>query len=151
MTRGHQIAALAFLAVAAVLGWEAARLTYYSSLGPGPGFFPVWLCVALAGLSGLVLVSGKLAPASLPADFWPPRQGIVRIAIVLAALAFVVLVLKTLGFRLTMLAFALTLLPALGRRNPIEVVAVALLASFGVYMLFVDHLRLSLPIGIFGL
>lgn len=150
MTRGHQIAALAFLAVAAVLGWEAARLTYYSSLGPGPGFFPVWLCVVLGALSLSIFVGAMIARRPLPADFWPERQGIVRIAIVLTALVFVVLALKTLGFRLTMLAFALVLLLALGRRNPIEVVAVALLASVGVYALFVDHLRLSLPIGIFG-
>jgi putative tricarboxylic transport membrane protein len=150
MTRGHQIAALAFLAVALFLGWQATRLTYYSPLGPGAGFFPIWLCVVLALLSVSVLVTATIVREPLPSDFWPDRGGGLRIALVVAALVFVTLALKPLGFRLTMLVFAAALLPALGRRNPIEIIAVALFASFGVYALFVDHLRLSLPVGMFG-
>jgi putative tricarboxylic transport membrane protein len=150
MTRGHQIAALAILVLAVFLGWQATRLTYYSPLGPGAGFFPIWLCIVLAFLAVSVLVSATIARAPLPDEFWPERAGVLRIAFVLAGLVFVVAALKPLGFRLTSLLFTATLLPALGRRNPIEIAAVALFASFGVYALFVDQLRLSLPIGMFG-
>lgn len=152
MRRGHQIAGLAFLAAAALLGWEGSRLTYYSSLGPGPGFFPVWLCILLALLSVGVLVRATLSPVEpLPADFWPEPDGIRRILAVVGSLAFAALALPFLGYRLTMLAFGFGLMVILGRRNPIEILAIALLGSFGTYALFVDRLGVALPVGKFGL
>ena len=61
MQRIHQAAALFFLAFSAFVVWESWNLEYYTQLGPGAGFFPLWLGVIMGGLSliWLVQVSGR--------------------------------------------------------------------------------------------
>ncbi len=51
MQRIHQGAALFFLAFSAFVVWESWNLEYYTHLGPGAGFFPLWLGVIMGGLS----------------------------------------------------------------------------------------------------
>ncbi len=151
MSRPHLAAGLGFLLLAVFLGREASRLSYYSSLGPGAGFFPVWLCGALALLSLGVLaiaVRGRIGDAQTP--FWPEAAALRRIGGVLLGLAFVVVTLNLLGFNLAMAAFAVWSMLALGCRDPLQIAAVALLASFGSKALFVDLLGVALPSGAFG-
>lgn len=56
MTRGNQIAAGVFtlLGLAAVI--LSLPLGYYTPQGPGPGFFPLWIAIALTGVSGAYFV-----------------------------------------------------------------------------------------------
>jgi len=63
MQRIHQAAALFFLAFSAFVVWESWNLEYYTHLGPGAGFFPLWLGVIMGGLSliWLIQVSGHEA------------------------------------------------------------------------------------------
>jgi len=49
MQRIHQAAALFFLAFSAFVVWESWNLEYYTHLGPGAGFFPLWLGVIMGG------------------------------------------------------------------------------------------------------
>ena len=58
--------------------------------------------------------------------------------------------LHPLGYRLTALLFLGVLAPLLGARSPVAVVAVALVGSFGVYLVFNDWLDVILPVGPFG-
>ena len=151
MTRAHFVAGICFLALAAFVGSEAARLDYYSPLGPGAGFFPVWLSVALGALSLTVIAAAFRSRASRPPQpFWPGRRATLQILAVLLGLAFVVVALKPLGFRITMAVFAVGVMPALGSRSPVQIAGVALLASIVSYALFVDGLGLSLPVGVLG-
>ena len=43
MTRVHQAGCLIILAFAIWFGVQGLQMNYYTSLGPGPGFFPFWL------------------------------------------------------------------------------------------------------------
>lgn len=151
MRRVYQITGAVFLLVAAFLGYHAVGLRYNTPLGPGPGFFPVWLSLLL-GLLGIgVLLRASLArPEPLPEDFIAPRSGYARMAAVLVALLAVPLVMPVLGFRLTMLGFYLALLSVLGRRHPVETAILSLLGSFGVYHVFVELLSQPLPLGSLG-
>lgn len=56
MTRSRQVAAgvFALLGVFAIV--ESRQLPYYTSNGPGPGFFPLWIGIALAVVSTIHLV-----------------------------------------------------------------------------------------------
>jgi putative tricarboxylic transport membrane protein len=149
--RAHQLSGLALLLVAAVLGYQAAGLTYYTRLGPGPGFFPRWLCGILA-----LLALGVLARATWSQDDAashipvPDRTAALRILGVVAALLAVAALTTTLGFRLTMLAFYLVVIGMLGRWRWVETPVLAVLGSFATYYVFVQWLRLPLPVGIFG-
>lgn len=150
MRRAQRIAGLALVALALFLGWQAAQLSYYSSLGPGPGFFPLWLCILLGLLSTAALIS-SLRKASDPAlPFWPDRTALLRIATVILGLAFIAGAMSTLGFPLTMLIFYLIVTFMLGSRRPGEILGAALLGSFGVYYAFTRYLSQPLPSGVLG-
>jgi putative tricarboxylic transport membrane protein len=151
MRRAYQIAGLTFLLVAAFLGFHAYALRYFTSLGPGPGFFPVWLCALLGILALVVIVQATIASAEpLPEQFFAPRSGYVRIAAVLAALLGVTIFLPILGFRITLFAFYVGLLSLLDRRNLLETLFYALVGSLGVHYVFTEFLSQPLPVGRFG-
>jgi putative tricarboxylic transport membrane protein len=155
VTLRHLILGIVLLAVAALAGQEAVQLTYWTALGPGPGFFPFWLAVLLGALALLLCI--RSLPASLPAlrhGKWEgarlDRDVMTKMAIVIGALVGVVLLLEPLGFRLTMLAMYLVLLYGLGQRDFLLSPLIALLGSFGAFHVFTQWLAVPLPAGVFG-
>lgn len=152
MRRSYQLTGLVFLLLAAFLGYHAWGLSYYTPLGPGPGFFPLWICILLALLASVVFLHATFRqPHALPEGFFATASGYRRIAAILIALFAVAALLPTLGFRLTMLVFYLALLSLLDRRHPLETVILALIGSFGAFHLFVEFLSHPLPVGVFGI
>ena len=152
MQRIYQIAGLALLLLAAFVIVGALQLRYYTSLGPGPGFFSFWLGIVLALLAIAMIVEATLeAPAETPSDFFPDRFGYLRMGAIVLSLLAVTLLLERLGFCLTMFAVYLVLLRALGRHSLTVTVPCALIGSFGVYYVFVKLLNVPLPAGILGL
>jgi putative tricarboxylic transport membrane protein len=149
--RAYQLSGLAGLLIAAALGYQAARLPYYTRIGPGPGFFPRWLCGILALLSLVILARATRDrdAASVGIDL-PDRPAALRIVGIVVALFLVAAVTTTLGFRLTMLAFYLVVIGMLGRWRWIETPILAVLGSFAAYYILVEWLKLPLPVGAFG-
>ena len=151
MNRARQVAAAVLFLLAAGVGAEALRLRSYTSLGPGPGFFPLWLAVILGVLSLLMFVEARRRPQAEPMPFLATRDAYMRMAIVVAAITASVILLQPLGFRLTMLGMLLVVLFGLGRDHAIVKLATAGLGSFGVHYAFVQWLHIPLPRGPFGL
>ncbi|MBS1115750.1 MAG: hypothetical protein H6Q87_134 [candidate division NC10 bacterium] len=152
MRRPYQITSIVLLGLSAFLAREALRLRYYTPLGPGPGFFPLWLAVLLAVLAAAMFWRATFrTPEPMPDGFFADRRGYLRIGAVLGALALVIALLDSLGFCLVMLGFYTFLLLVLGRQHPVVTVVVALAGSVGVYYVFVHWLAVSLPVGIFGI
>lgn len=152
MKHPHQITAIVLLLFSAFVAKEALNLKFYTSLGPGPGFFPFWLSVLLALLAAVMLYQATFKPQEpMPDDFFADAKGYLKMGAILVALVASVLFMDTLGFRPMMLIFYLFLLFALGRQHPLINIAVALAGSWGVYQVFVEYLKVPLPIGIFGI
>jgi putative tricarboxylic transport membrane protein len=149
--RRHQVAAAVSLGFAAFVAYQAVHLKLYTPLGPGPGFFPLWLAVALGALAVTLFVQATLGPAAPAEPLLGDRAGALRVAAILGTLTATVLLLEPLGFRLTTLAGYLVLLWTLGRPRIVVALAVALAASFGVFHVFVHWLKVALPVGGFGL
>lgn len=151
MKRPYQITSVVLLGMAALLAREALKLRYYSPLGPGPGFFPLWLAVLLAILAIAMFWQATFRrPEAMPDGFFADRGGYLRIGAVLAALLGVIVLMDAVGFCLVMLGFYAFLLLALGRQHPLVTGIIALAGSFGVYYVFVRWLAVPLPIGIFA-
>jgi putative tricarboxylic transport membrane protein len=152
MKRPYQIAGVGFLLFAAFALNESRKLKYYSSLGPGPGFFPFWvsLFIGLLALAMLYEATWK-SQEPMPADFIASRMGYVRSVSILVALVLMVATIERLGFRLAMFGFYLFLLVALGRQNIFVTIAIALAGSFGIFYVFAEWLKIPLPVGVFGL
>lgn len=146
MRRVYQVSSLSFLALSAFVVWEAHSMTYYSKLGPGPGFFPLWLGIVLALLSIAWFLDVSLRPTDpMEPGFVPGRDGIVRISLILASLIAYVMLVDTMGFRLTMLAFLLFLLLTIGHQRAWVIAIISIGGSFGVYYVFHQWLSVHLP------
>jgi putative tricarboxylic transport membrane protein len=133
--------------------WLSVSLPYQDTLGPGPGFFPLWLGLIGAILSAVLLAQAvrKPIPGHEGEDLMPDRPAIRRILAVLVLLCAAALLLDPLGFRLTALLFTAALLCALGARSLIAIAIFALTASFVVFHIFYYMLQVPLPIGRFGI
>jgi putative tricarboxylic transport membrane protein len=154
MKRAWQIMCLAFVAAAVVTLISSFGYAYKDRLGPGPGFFPVWLSLITGGLSLALFfqVTWGRTPPFEPASPLPQdRPGAVRILIILAALAASVALMDFLGFRITLLLFLFFLPLALGIRSWVLILIFSLLGSFGVFHVFYYWLKVPLPMGVWGL
>ncbi len=146
MKRVNQAAALSFVAFGGLILWESSKLRYYSTLGPGPGFFPLWLGGVLAFLGVLWLVQVSAGPAeAVPDGFWPKRRGALRVLAVVLSLVFMTFSMDPLGFRISMFLVLAFLLYALGRQNVLVTAVVSFLGSFGFYYALTAWLGGSLP------
>ena len=151
MKRPYQVTSVVVMCMAAFLANASLELRYYTPLGPGPGFFPLWLSILLAILAIAMFWQATFGKSdAMPDDFFAGRKGYLRIGAVVAALVGVIALMEPLGFCLVMLAFYLFLLSALGRQHLVVIGLVALAGSLGVYYVFVHWLAVPLPIGLFG-
>lgn len=150
MRRAYQITGSLLLGFAVYVGVESLDLRYYSSLGPGPGFFSFWLALILGLLALAMLAQASLGkPEPMPQDFFAARAGYLRMGAVVLALLASALLLERIGFRITMFALYLFLLSTLGSHRLITRVVLALAGSFGVYFVFTQWLSVPLPTGTF--
>ncbi len=156
MKRPYQITAVVFILFSAFIAREALELKYYTSLGPGPGFFPFWLATIMIALSGFMFFHatwGRSDP--MPADFFASKIGYLKALAVCGAVIFVVFAMEDLGFKITMAAFFVWLLATLGRlKGIVGWVAMALVVaggSWGAFYVFNDMLKVPLPLGNFGI
>lgn len=152
MKRVYQITGVIFLLFSLYVGLEGSSLKYYTSLGPGPGFFPIWLAIAMFILSALMLYHatfGKSEP--LPADFFPSKSGYLRAGAVCISIIWVVVTMPLLGYRISMAVLFVWLQLTLGRVNPFALIAVSALGSWGAFYVFDHLLRVPLPVGILGI
>jgi putative tricarboxylic transport membrane protein len=146
MKRVYQAAALTFVGFGGLIVWESSKLRYYSTLGPGPGFFPLWLGAVMVFLATLWLVQVSVGPADpVPDGFWPDRRGAVRVLAVALSLVFMTAAMDPLGFRISMFLVLAFLLYVLGRQSVLVTAVVSLLGSFGFYYALTAWLGGSLP------
>lgn len=152
MKRSYQITAAVCVLFAAFVALESVALKLYTPLGPGPGFFPLWLSILFGMLAVVMFCQATLGRSDpMPADFFATRTGYLRMAAIIGSLIGTVALLNPLGFRLTSLAFYLFLLNVLSRQSLIVSVLIALAGSFGVYHVFANFLMIPLPVGILGI
>ena len=146
MTRVHQAASLLLLAFSSWVAWSAWKMTYWTSIGPGPGFFPFWLACIMGLLSVIWFIQLWLRPLPGEAmDMVPSHIGCFRIASLLGSSVLFGVLVERIGFSLTMFALQLFLLTALGRQRWYTTLAIALTGSFGVHYVFTQHLKVPLP------
>jgi len=153
MKRAWQIASLAFVALAAFMLVKSFEYPFKDRLGPGPGFFPLWLSIITVALALALFFHTRFGKnvADGPTTLVPERSGALRALVILIALVGVLALLTTLGFRISLLLFLVFLPLALGVRNWWLTLIFALAGSFGVFHVFYYWLRLPLPIGVFGI
>ena len=150
MRRSYQITAGILFVLSLAIVVASLNYGFYTTLGPGAGFFPFWLGLLLGGLAVTLYVqAARRVEEPLPNDFIPDRQGALRFGAIVVSLVWSALAMEKVGFRLTMLVCFLFLLFTLGRQRMVVAVPIAVAGSFGIYVVFVQLLQITLPVGIF--
>lgn len=126
-------------------------LGYWTSLGPGPGFFPLWLGVILAVLGAawfLIEVRSRRPGAPRRAsdeEDDAPEYSLPTAAAIVVSLVVLATCLEVVGYQLSMLLFLFFHLRVLGKRGLLLSVVIAVLGSFGVFVAFTQLLGVPLP------
>jgi hypothetical protein len=146
MRTAEIIVALVLLLLAGVLGWESLRLgTGWASSGPGPGFVPFWLsvAVAVAGFGVLVQQARRVDQSAPP--WFPSRSSLVFWLKILVPMAGVVVLLRSLGIYLVTGLYLALFSAWIGRHRWFVVLGVSLLIPLVMYLSFERFFKLPLP------
>jgi putative tricarboxylic transport membrane protein len=148
--RGNLISG-AFLAAFGIYVISVAyKLPYVSEVGPGPGFFPMWLGI------GLVLFASYLMFASFSASRNEPKSeseswkstgralaGWFAMMVAIALFAWI-------GFGLSFVLLTIFLIVVLDRRPILLALGVGIGLAVAFYLVFVVALDVSLPVASWG-
>jgi len=140
-----RVSGTALLVFALAIAWEAAKLPFGSINAPDAGFFPLSLAVALALLSGLIVL-GTWLPETAAAAM-PSWRGASRVSVAVATMTAYVAVIDWLGYLLATAVVMLLLLRGIERLKWRTSVVVTAFSVVGSYVLF-RRLGVPLPPGI---
>lgn len=142
-----RISSLVFFLIGVLMIRESQMLPYMVGHTPGPGFFPLWLGIALVVLSAVLFITTR--SAEMP--FLENRFGFRKTVFLVALLAAYVFSLSYLGLLLALGAFLAILLRVIEGKGWRTSVSIAVLTSVGCYLLFEVSLKVPLPSGILGI
>ncbi len=147
--KADRAAAILGLALGILLLSQGIKLPPGKEGAPGPGFFPVWIGVALLAFSALLWIRPQ--GAQLLRGLFPRKKEAGRVAWVMAALILYAVLLKPVGFLISTFLLFLTLLQFYQRGRWWAAVALSLAAVLGSYWLFARIFEMPLPEGLLAL
>jgi putative tricarboxylic transport membrane protein len=143
--KGNLISGACLAAFGGYVVSVASKLPYVSEVGPGPGFFPLWI-----GLGLLVFASPLMATSFL--DSMKPKVGgfgswnaAGRAVAGWLALMAAIALFHWVGFSLSFVILTVFLIVALDRRSPLLALGVGIGLAVVFHLIFVVALDVSLP------
>ncbi len=151
MRRADQITGIIMLIFSVAVMEGGRRMPPSNTFGPGAGFLPFWLGVAMALLAIILLVTATREPAMAggPSPF-PTGRPVVAILETGGALAAFILLLEPLGFLVAIALLTAFLLRVVEREGWTTTLVVAVANAAGLYIVFKIMLGVSLPKNLFG-
>jgi len=150
MRNADRIAGAGLLAFAVSFSVGALRYyTYWGPGGPGSGFLPFWLGVAMAALA-LLLFVGAMRSRDPGSPWLPAGAGLKRLAVVLGATAAFVGLLNVVGMILGTALFLVALLRFLEGYGWLTTLGVAVATAGINYFVFTSWLRVPFPVSALG-
>jgi putative tricarboxylic transport membrane protein len=148
--RADRVGAVILLLFGALFAAVALRnYTYWGATGPGSGFFPFWLGLAMAALAALLLV--RAVRAADPGPAWAPRgRGLARFLSVLGGVVAFVVLMPWLGMALTTVLFLIGILRLLEGHAWTTAIGVAVATAVANWAIFTWWLRVPFPTGVLG-
>jgi putative tricarboxylic transport membrane protein len=151
MRRTDQICALVLIVGAGFVGIGAYRLAIWSGPGiPGPGFLPLLLAIGMAvGAVGIFLDAVK-AKTEESLKWFNDRESILRLAVLLVCIIALVAAIEPLGMLLAVGLFLLVFLGIYMRGQWLTILLIAGGTPCGLYLIFANWLKFTLPQGFLG-
>jgi putative tricarboxylic transport membrane protein len=128
----------------------AARLPYVAEVGPGPGFFPLWLGIGMVVFAAALAFTsfssaGKKDAAEKTAQPTTSRALAGWLGLMAAIGLF-----SWIGFGLSFVLLTVFLIVALDRRPALLAVGVGVALALAFHLIFVVALSVSLPVAPWG-
>ena len=149
MRRADQISSALLLVFGAGFVAGARQYPYWTPTGPGSGFLPFWLGLAMAVLAAMLLVGATRRPDAGPA-WLPGGRALVRLVVVIVATAAFVWLLPVLGMTIGTFLFLVGLLRFLEGHTWVATLGVAVATSAVNWLVFTHWLHVPFPIGVLG-
>lgn len=149
MRRTDRVSGLVLLAFGIAFAAGARQYPYMAPTGPGSGFLPLWLGLAMAGLAAALLVRATRAADPGPSP-WPGRRGLARLVAVVGATAAFIALMDVVGMVPGTALFLVALLRFLGRHPWPLALAVAAGTAGANWLVFAHWLRVPFPAGVLG-
>lgn len=147
-SKGDLVAAVCLALFGVYVISVASRLDYVSEVGPGPGFFPLWLGIGLVVFgAALIGVSVSTSSDSEQSDSWKTAG---RSLAGWLGLMVAIALLGRLGFALSFVLLTIFFIVALDRRPIPLAFGVGLGLAVAFHLIFVVALDVSLPTGWLG-
>ncbi|MCL4488001.1 MAG: tripartite tricarboxylate transporter TctB family protein [Chloroflexi bacterium] len=151
MKKADQITAIVLAVFSLLVIEESAKMQLTAEFAPGYGFFPFWLGVLMLILSIMLLVDARQRPEALDEKApFPERQGLVNVALVLAALGVYAFLMEPLGYILDTLLLTGLLLKGVEREPWKITLLVTVGMTIALYVIFQILLGVTLPKGFLG-
>jgi putative tricarboxylic transport membrane protein len=132
--------------------YTAVALRYYpywAPTGPGSGFLPFWLGVAMTVLAAMLLV--QAARATGPGAAWLPEPGARRrLGLIFGVTTLFVALLTVVGMLLGTVMFLITVLRGIERYRWPTAVGIALAVAGFNYLVFTYWLHVQFPVSPLG-
>jgi putative tricarboxylic transport membrane protein len=147
----QRVVSLALIVLGAYVAIQALAMSYYTPVGPGPGFFPFWLGVLLIVLSIASIVASYVSntPVLFEDAIIPERAAGMQMVINFVMVGFFALTVVPLGFVLSMFVVLLVLL-LVNRVQVLMALAVALGGGLGASYAFANWLHVYMPPAPYG-
>ena len=153
MKKGDTIFAIIGMGLSLWLILESLQFDYLSDFGPGPGFEPFWLGVALALLSITLLINTLRKKYDKEDDKprLPGWKSLARLGVIMLIMAGLALGMNTLGFILSVFIFVALILYVLEKVSILKSALYGIMFSGFIFLLFRYWMNIDLPKGFVGL
>ena len=152
MTRdkGDLIAGAVLAAFGIYVIWVAAKLPYVSDVGPGHGFFPLWLGIGLVVFAAGLMFASFTSSVNKAKSSSPSWNSMVRPLAGWLAVMVAIALLGKIGFALSFIILTVFLVIVLDRRPVWLAAGVAVGLAVVFQLIFVVALDVSLPKAVWG-
>lgn len=155
MKRRDLISSLFWIVMGIIFCTSALRYGLIRAGSPGPGLFPFIAGIILIALSLIVLISSanvkKDNEKELKEKFFPGQDSLKKILLALFGLFAYWISLEYFGFLLTTLIIMIFLLRFIGPQRWIIILAITILTTASLHVIFRLWLKVQLPAGILGI
>jgi putative tricarboxylic transport membrane protein len=128
----------------------ALRLPYVAEVGPGPGFFPLWLGIGMVVCAACLVFTSFSSTAAKGAGESQSASKASRALAGWIALMVAIGLFSWIGFGLSFVLLTVFLIVALDRRPAILALGVGVALAVTFHLIFVVALNVSLPVAPWG-
>ena len=153
MKKGDLVYSVIGMGLSLWLMLESQKFAYASKFGIGPGFFPFWLGIVLAGFSlfRFILCFKEQYNAEEMRPRLPGLRSLGRLGLIMLIMAGFALVMNGLGFILTVFFFVSVILYTMEGDSILKSIFYGVMFSAAVFLIFRYWLEVDLPTGLLGI